>query len=453
MPPPTLPILSTLSGPRYNLQSPDLANVALLDTQCLPLISRMMEVGLLLDTSATNTITTDCHTIESVQIEKIKTLTGVTINPESGDQVAGLVYGEMGLHHCLPKPPAATKSGKRFTTDDDAISTMIVQCTGLGEDGAVEVLRAIAAARQANTIRTMFSEPLVRYAERAEDGRVRPRLKYTTAKTGRLACEKPNLQNIPVRSELGKRIRKAFLAGKRRRLISCDYAQIEMRMAGHESGDEVLCGLIVDGADIHTMTAAAIFRIDPKSVTKLQRMVCKTLGFAILYGVTPEGLQEQIFSAGGPYWSVEECAKLIDAWFATYARVWEWVCEQQARAVRWGCVWDMWGRPKLVPEGFSRVERIRDRGFRECGNQPLQAGAQGILKAAMCEIQPIISHYLQYGFCEPVMQIHDELLFEADEDFANDFARDIQSAMASVVQLSVPVEASSDVGERWGDLK
>lgn len=447
------PIRSTISGCLYNLPAPNLPNIARVDTGCLPMLDTMMSTGILLDIPHIQETTQIALAQEQAEIEKIHSITGHRINPESGDQVAGLLYGELGFHELLPKPPKMTASKKRMTTDDQTLAAMRVQFTGMGLTDCLELVNAITAAREANTIRTMFSEPLAEYGQRSPDGRIRPTLKYTRTKTGRLACEAPNLQNIPVRSKLGKRIRQAFIGADGRKLVSCDYAQIEMRMAAHMSGDDVLSDLIWGGADIHTMTAAAIFRIPPEQVNKIQRLVCKTLGFAILYGVTPEGLQEQIFAAGGPYWEVAQCTALIESWFSRYARVWGWVCEQEARAVRYGCTWDMWGRPKLVPEGLCKVERIRDRGFRECGNQPLQGGAQGILKVAMAEIAPILEHYSGLGYCRPLLQIHDELLFEVDSAMAEDFAADTRAGMAQTVTLEVPVDASSDVGDRWGDLK
>jgi len=454
-------IQTTLSGIQYNLDWPNLPNVEKVDLGCLPMLETMMDNGIWVNQGHLETVRQMAVEQEEGNIAKLEGLVGRRINPESSQQTASLLYDELGFHKLLPKLPPKTDSGKQFTTDDGTLSAMRCQFLEIGLPDCYDVVECVVQARQANTIRTMFCEPLIEISKRSRDGRIRPRFKYTMAKTGRLACESPNLQNISVRSELGKGVRRAFAAngeywrGKRESttLVSCDYSQIEMRMAAHMSGDPNIAAVFWGGLDIHKMTAAAIFRVEPGEVTKLQRLVCKTLGFAILYGVTAEGLQEQIFAAGGPFWTLAQCEELIKGWFAHYRGIWEWVMLQQSRTRQYGCNWDFVGRPKLVPEAHSTIERVRDRGFRECGNFPLQAGAQAIIKIAMGELWPVIDGYRRYGVCEPLLQVHDELIFEVGEEMAGDFAEECRAAMAGVVNLDVPVDTSCDVGVKWGDLK
>src|SRR5262249_45818957 len=159
---------------------------------------------------------------------------------------------------------------------------------------------------------------------------------------------------------------------------------------------------------------------------KLQRMLCKTLGFSILYRVTGEGLQDQIYSAGGPFWTVEQCVGLIKGWFKAYQEIKDWMDQQDSMARRFGLGHCMWGRPRPIPEGGSCMPRVHEEGLRKGGNMPVQAGAQGVIKAAMHPdvLGRVYDKYRQYGVCEPLMQIHDELLSEVGVDMAEDFAEE-----------------------------
>ncbi len=255
-------------------------------------------------------------------------------------------------------------------------------------------------------------------------------------------------------------------------------SQVEMRVAAHESGDPNLSKVFWEGLDIHTHTAIALFNLVAEEIytlirgdkagtlTQVQkealkefkqnyRLSSKTLGFAVLYGVSAKGLQIQILDAGGPLLSEEQCQAYIDRWFYIYAKVLEWMQLQYQRASRYGMVWDFFGRHRYVPEVKSVHGRVRAEGMRQAGNHPIQSGAQGIIKTAMYELGALIAYFRSYPgvVCDPLLQIHDEVINECSQDIARDFALMSQEILSRCVPLSVPVLASGDVAEDWGSLK
>lgn len=184
-------------------------------------------------------------------------------------------------------------------------------------------------------------------------------------------------------------------------------------------------------------------------------VICgQTLGFGILYGVTPRGLQQQILSAGGPFWTEEECEEAIKLWYAVYQGVYEWTCWQHSRARRYGCVWDHFGRWREVPEVRSTIESVISAGLRQAGNMPIQSGAQGVIKLAMAEVVPLVEYYQSLGErCIPLLQIHDELLFELSRNIAEEFCAQVREIMQNAVALPIPIGSSRDIAATWGDLK
>ena len=447
------------NGVRFPLSFPCPANVRRLDLGCLPMIESMNANGILLDTAKLSSISSRLS-LESERLDaEIESLVGSRINPESGDQVARLLFDELGL-----PPSKLTRKQLRYSVDDDVLSSLLAHHP---------VVKLIADHREAQKLKTTYADALPLLV--SPDGRIRTTLKATTARTGRLASENPNCQNIPIRSEWGMEIRKAFVARPGWKLISCDLSQIEMRVAAHESEDPALALVFVDGLDIHTFTAVNLFQLDETGILRLvageragtlnpadayrlrefklrHRLPAKTLGFAVLYGVTASGLQIQILAAGGPLIPLDECQRYIDRWFDLYAEVRFWMERQFQHARLHGMVWDFFGRFRLVPEVRSALRGVQNEGLRQAGNHPIQSAAQGILKLAMAEV-----HYEvlpRYGAdALPVLQIHDELLFEAREEIAEDLAQEVKRVMSTVVPLLVPVESSSDVAETWGDLK
>ena len=472
-----------MDSPRlYNgvrlIDRPSPENVRRLDLGALPMVNEMNGRGIYLD----------CEELECLSIEirdrlegledEIDGMAGQRINPESSQQVAPLVFHELALH-----PPGGikfTKTGKESTVDD-VLSTI---------QDLHPIVPMILEHRGLVKILGTYSDKMPLLVD--EYSRVHTTFSAVTTSTGRLASSDPNVQNIPVRSVWGKRVRDAFRStpievlremtpgyhGPPTTLSAIDLSQIEMVWAAHLSQDPIMMGIFDRGDDIHTRTALAMMRL-PESAAcclgrnpdhdvdghgcpvwgefKIQyRLPSKTLGFGILYGVTPKGLVLQIAAAGGPSWSIDEAEEFIEKWFGVYTGVESWVQDQYARARRYGMVWDAFGRVRYIPEVRSMLRGVVNAGLRQAGNQPVQASAQGTIKLAMARVMDeLVAEYQAYNdvICWPLLQIHDELLFELSTNIAEEFSQKVHDVMVSATPLSVPVRAGIETGELWGDLK
>jgi DNA polymerase-1 len=431
------------------------------------MIQDMHRHGIWLNIPVLKDLERDLDIKERELSETIDWWLGRPFDAGSPDKVAALLFDE--LHLEPPGRVRLTKSGKRPSVDDDCLAPLA---------DLHPVVPLIQDLRGVRKLKNTYVLPLPLMVR--EDGRVHTTFRTTVARTGRLASEDPNLMNIPIRDELGLRVREAFQAqSPNTTLASLDLSQIEMRVAAHYSQDPVMMDIFHRDLDIHVMTACGLFRLNYDEVAgqwKLyksgalpadsaawfamkyfeqnQRLPAKTLGFQILYGATGRGLQQNILAVGGPYWEVEACDTFIEAWFALYSFIRDWMDLQYSRARRYGMVWDMFGRPRLIPGARSAIGYVSARALREAGNQPIQAGAQGIIKLAMAAIQPVVEMYQAMGeVCWPLIQVHDELLFELGVGIADDFLGEAKAIMENVVPLSVPVRSSASTGRTWRELK
>lgn len=302
-------------------------------------------------------------------------------------------------------------------------------------------------------LRSTYAVALPRKADVA--GRVHTKLEMTRTETGRLASKEPNLSNIPVRDKLGNRIREAFVAAPGCKILSIDYSQIELRVAAHESQDAALIHDFITGIDPHTSTAATAFGIAYEDVDpKKHRYPMKRAGFGVLYGISAKGLLELFESEGIEGWTEQSCQELIDLWFGVHAGVERYMFHVQQRVRQDGKVRDMFGRYKLVPEVYSAHYWLVSRGMRQACNYPIQAGAQEIIKEAMGQLMHVMPEFNGSGrVCTPLMQIHDELLFEVSDEQLTDVATVCKGIMENVVELCVPLKCDVEVGPSWGELK
>jgi DNA polymerase-1 len=262
-------------------------------------------------------------------------------------------------------------------------------------------------------------------------------------------------------------------------MAALDFAQIEMVWGAELAQDASMAEVFRRGDDLHVYTAAHLFRLGYDSIRVKwkqykagaltgallaemrafemdMRLPSKSLGFAILYGVTPQGLQVQILAAGGPFWTLEECAAFIDSWYGLFPRVRAWLELQYSRALRYGMTWNAFGRIRLIPEARSVIRRVRQAGLRQAGNQPIQGSAGDHLKLAMAEIQEHVEYYQSEWpreTCWPLLQIHDELIFELSPAIQDDFLGAAKEIMETCVPMSMPTRSSVSTGETWADLK
>ena len=278
-----------------------------------------------------------------------------------------------------------------------------------------------------------------------ETGRVHTQISQAVAATGRLSSSDPNLQNIPIRTEIGRQIRSAFIADPGHVLISVDYSQIELRVLAHMSGDETLTAAFLRGDDIHDQTANKVFGPDSLLDPHELRRRAKIVNYALLYGKTAFTLAKDI---GVTQQAAQE---FIDAYFAGFPRVRAFIDKTLADAQASGVVKTMFGRRRPVPELTSRNFQIRAGAERIAVNMPIQGTAADILKRAMIDVQAALKR--THPNARMILTVHDELLFESPKDQAEDVSELVKEKMSKAVKLSVPLDVDAGIGENWTEAK
>ena len=463
----------------FSLNGPDPANVRIIDHSALPMIHVMHKRGIRIDLpflrALDDRIVKQEREVEArVQLEMgngYLDFDGKKYTPfniGSPDHVARLLFKELKL--AVAGEVKLTKTKKREAVDDDVLSML---------ESRHPVVPLISEWRELNKLHTTYTGPKCLQAKVDSDSRLHTEFTVTVAATGRLSSKNPNLQNIPTRTELGKQVRYAFIASPGHVLVSNDLSQIEMRWAAHRSKDPTMMRVFWNKEDIHTRTACNVFKLDYAEVMRIaaavdaktatpdqikwyknfkqeMRLPCKTVGFGVLYGQTPEGLQSSL-ATEGVFWTIEQCQNLIDVEFFGVYPFLKGMLEKDYRfAMRYAMICDDFGRPRLVPEAKSVHSWISEAGTRKAGNHPEQSGAQCGLKLAMAELgDRLIPDF--NDSVHPLLQIHDELISEVQiteyVDLAEQYAMECSWMMERAVPLDVPVESSSDIAERWGELK
>jgi DNA polymerase-1 len=274
-------------------------------------------------------------------------------------------------------------------------------------------------------------------------GRVHTSYHQAVASTGRLSSTDPNLQNIPIRTEEGRRIRQAFVANKNCSLLAADYSQIELRIMAHLSKDERLVAAFAEGKDVHSATAAEVFSVDIDKVSKDQRRAAKAVNFGLIYGMSAFGLGKQLGVHRG------EAQRYIDLYFERYPGVKKYMDKTRELAHQQGFVETIFGRRLYLPEINSRNAQRRQYAERTAINAPMQGSAADIIKRAMIAID-------EWIFASPkpitmIMQVHDELVFEIEDTFLEEAKQNVVSRMVSAANLSVPLEVDANTGLNWDE--
>ena len=278
------------------------------------------------------------------------------------------------------------------------------------------------------------------------DGRLRASFHQAITATGRLSSSNPNLQNIPIRTEIGKKLRQAFVAESNYQLISFDYSQIELRIMASLAKEEEMIADFLAGRDIHLATAAKINEIDLDQVNDQQRRAAKAVNFGILYGQGPYGLAEV---TGLSYGAAKD---FIDQYFAVYPRVNQYIAELIELAAANGFAETMWGRRRYLPDLFSFNPSIKRAAERMAVNLPIQGTAADIMKAAMIKVDDWLSSRFLPNQARLVLQIHDEILIEAEQGLVAEIIKEVPGLMAGVINLAVPLAVNSTVGVNWSEL-
>ena len=309
--------------------------------------------------------------------------------------------------------------------------------------GKHPIVEAVLDYRQLAKLKSTYVDGLMKVI--APDGRIHTSFQNTVTATGRLSSTEPNLQNIPVRTELGAELRRMFVAPEGKVLVDADYSQIELRLLAHIAGDEHMIAAFRSGEDIHTVTASQVFGVPVEFVTPQMRSHAKAVNFGIVYGISAFSLSEDI------HVSQKEAQGYIDSYLEKYSGVRRYMEEIKEKARQEGFVTTLWGRRRYLPELKSKNFNIRSFGERLALNTPIQGTAADIIKAAMVAVfRRLKKEGLQARL---LLQVHDELIIEAPEEEAAQVSALLKEEMEGAFPLSVRLVADVSQGENWYEAK
>jgi len=330
-------------------------------------------------------------------------------------------------------------SSRKTSTGRVSTSKAVLEELALTHD----LPRLIIDYRELEKLKSVYTDALPHQV--AADGRIHGSLNQTVAATGRLSSSDPNLQNIPIRTELGRRIRRAFVAESGNKLISADYSQLELRLLAHITRDEVMLDAFQKGDDIHNRTSRLVFAAQTDAELKEKRRFSKIVNFAIAYAIEPWGLSQRVGI------SRQEARKVIDDYYATYKGVRRYMDEIPVQAREHGYVRSLYGRVRPLQGINDRNANIRKAAEREAINMPIQGTASDIVKIAMLHADEAFRR--EKLSAQMLMQVHDELLVECRADEAEHVAQTLKREMENAVELDVPLIAETGIGDNWMDAK
>ena len=393
-------------------------------------LTRMERAGILIDRTELQRLSTMMEGEIARLTERIHALAGKPFNISSPQQLGRVLFEDLGL-------PAPARRGKA-----KAISTAADVLEELAADH--EIVRLVLEYRQIAKLKGTYVDALPLLVN-PRTGRLHTSFNQAGAATGRLSSSNPNLQNIPVRTELGREIRAAFVPQPGWRLVTADYSQIELRLLAHFSGDPLLVQAFREGDDIHTRTASEVMGVPPMMVTPEARRDAKAVNFGIVYGISAFGLAGQLGISHG------EAERYIHGYFERYSGVRRFLDETIAAVRQSGVTRTLFGRERAIPDMNSGNPNARGFAERTAVNTPLQGTAADLIKLAMVRVQAA----LDAGGCRSAMllQVHDELVFECPLEEVEAVSALAKREMENVHELSVPLEVDIGVGDNWRDAK
>ncbi len=399
-----------------------------LDRPLVAILAEMESNGILVDQSILKDLTDRFHgKIDKLAI-KIYDQAGQEFNIGSPKQVGEILFDQMGL-----------EGGKK--TRSGAWSTSADLLEDLADQGH-EIVKDILAWRQLSKLVSTYTEALARQTH-SETGRIHTSFTQTITSTGRLSSTDPNLQNIPIRTEEGREIRKAFVPAEGHSLLCIDYSQVELRLVAHMAGIEKLKKAFYDGVDIHSLTASEVFGIPIDELTPERRRAAKAINFGIIYGISGYGLGRQLNI------DPKEAKDYIDLYFERFPELKTFMEETKDFARQHGYVETLFGRKCYVPEIKSSNYNQRSFGERQAINAPLQGTAADIMKKAMIGIDRYFkAHDVK---AKMLLQVHDELIFEVPDSDLESVSKIVKEIMETVIELDVPLIADVGVGQNWDE--
>jgi len=419
------------------------------DMSALPMVIDMMANGMPIDLDAFSNLSSYFQSQMDLIQRKMQLtvghhLEGKAINPASYPQMSTLIYDKLKLHEIGGNYKSKSGAVKKSTAND--ILKRYISLHSSVQD--------IIDWREYQKLKTSYADAIPKLV--SPDGRIRTTLRITRTTTGRLSSSKPNLMAQPIRSEEGRKIRDGYVAGDGNVLLSGDYSQVEMRVAANDSKDEVMMDIFWRGEDIHAQTASQMFGVPINRLDDMKhRYPAKRVGFGILNLITAEGLHRELTVGGAKGWSVSDCEGMIKSWFDIYHGIAAYMKANGEYAKRYGYVRDCWGRIRYIPGIKSTNRWIRIEAERQAGNAPIQMGAQGVIKEAMGRLVPVYNSLSEIGTILPLIQIHDDIVWEISENVIDIAVGEIGNVMRNTVppDFIVPLEVDFKKGKKWGTMK
>jgi DNA polymerase-1 len=390
---------------------------------CL-VLKEMEQEGVGIDTAKLDRLSREIAEQMEHLTRTIHRLAGEEFNINSGKQLQRILFDTLGL-----KPLRKTKTG--YSTDGAVLMELF---------GEHEIIGYILQHRQLSKLASTYVDALPRLVN-PRTKRIHTSFNQTVTATGRLSSSDPNLQNIPIRTDVGRMIRSAFVPRRGRIFLDADYSQIELRIMAHLSGDAALIGAFEEGADIHTRTAARIHGVPEEAVDEEMRARAKTINFGVIYGMGAHGLSRQL---GIP---IEEARNFIDEYFETYPGVRAYIERSKEEARQRGFVETLLGRRRMLPDIGSGDGRIKSFSERIAINMPIQGTAADMIKVAMVEIDAAIRRMELAS--RMILQVHDELVFEVALEELETMKSMVKERMESAIELKVPIKVDMGTGEDW----
>ena len=396
-----------------------------LEFPLVAVLARMERAGIGIDVDYLKKMSKDLEQVLESLVKEIHSLAGVDFNINSTQQLGEILFTKLKL-------PTFKKTKTGFSTDVGVLESLRHQHP---------IIERLLEYRQLSKLKSTYVDALPALINH-RTGRVHTSFNQTVASTGRLSSSDPNLQNIPIRTELGRSIRKAFIpAAKNDLILSADYSQIELRVMAHISADEGLTEAFRNDEDIHTTTAAKVFGVAPADITKDMRRKAKEVNFGIMYGIGPFGLANRLEIAQS------EAKEIIARYFERFPKVKQYINDTISAARSKGYVETLLGRRRYLADINSANQNIRQNAERQAINMPIQGTAADMLKLAMIEIDRAFTKEAVQS--QMLLQVHDELVFEVKKSEEKKIRKIVETLMRDAMKLNVPIVVEIGVGKNW----
>ena len=417
--------------PKLESQLRDKSLLGLFTDIEMPLIDVLVDMelnGIKLDLKVLKELSQDIEKRLIKLIEDIYAISGTQFNINSPKQLRNILFDRLKL-------PVVKRSKTGPSTDEEVLRNLATKH---------HLPALLLEYRQLMKLKTTYIDTLPELVD-PKTGRVHTSFNQTATETGRLSSSNPNLQNIPIKTDIGRKIRQAIIASSEEKyLLSCDYSQVELRILAHLSKDKNLISAFKKDQDIHKATASLIYGLDENEIADSMREVAKRVNFGIVYGLTAYGLSRDLGIA------VDEAQGFIDAYFLRYPQVKEYIQGQIKKAQKNGFVTTILERRRYIPEINNKNQNIRQFAERQAVNTPIQGSASDLIKLAMIEIHKQINTRTLEA--KMILQIHDELVFDVPKQELKESVEIIKDKMENVLKLDVPIKVEIKIGKNWSRM-